>query len=146
MYGWSGAFVRIFLFIDIIRLAQPFLIISVSGKFELIFWNNFRNPFWGTIVIVFLWKESKTRKPIVDGVLWMDFAAAFFNEAKRSPGPNHKTCFSFALTIQWCYPKYWKSLCHFDPYLPMSINNQFYRVKIRFFSKFCSNGTMIFNI
>ena len=33
-------------------------------------------------------------------------------------------------TIQWCYPKHWKSLCHFDPCL----------------SKFCSYGTTIFNI
>ena len=29
----------------------------------------------------------------------------------------------------WCYPKYWKSLCHFDSCL--SMYNQFYRVKNR---------------
>ena len=32
----------------------------------------------------------------------------------------HQLCI-LSSTIQWCYPKYWKSLCHFDPCLSMSI-------------------------
>ena len=58
MDGWSGTFIGILMLIDIFWLAQPILIISVSWKFELIFWNNFRSSFWGTILI-FLLKESK---------------------------------------------------------------------------------------
>ena len=65
-----------------------------------------------------------------------------------SAGAKNFTNYILSSTIQWCYPKYWKSLCHFNPYLPYVDyyqNNQFYRVKISS-SKFCSNGTMIFNI
>ena len=32
----------------------------------------------------------------------------------------HQFCILSSI-IQWCYPKYWKSLCHFDSCLSMSI-------------------------
>ena len=51
-------------------------------------------------------------------------------------------------TIQWCYPKYWKLLCHFDSCFSMSIIIKiinFIESKIKF-SKFCSYGATIFNI
>ena len=59
----------------------------------------------------------------------------------------HQLCI-LSSTIQWCYPKYWKLLCHFDSCLSMSIIIKiinFIESKIEF-SKFCSYGTTIFNI
>ena len=60
----------------------------------------------------------------------------------------HQLCI-LSTTIQWwCYPKYCKSSCHFDPCLSMSIIIKiinFIESKIKF-SKFCSYGTTIFNI
>ena len=59
----------------------------------------------------------------------------------------HQLCI-LSSTIQWCYPKYWKSLCHFDPCLSMLIFIKiinFIESKIEL-SKFCFYGTTIFNI
>ena len=59
----------------------------------------------------------------------------------------HQLCV-LSSTIQWCYPKYWKSLCYFDSCLSMPIIIKiinFIESKIEF-SKFCSYGTIIFNI
>ena len=59
----------------------------------------------------------------------------------------HQLCI-LSSTIQWCYPKYWKSLCHFDPCLSMSIIIKiinFIESKIEFW-KFCSYGVTIFNV
>ena len=60
---------------------------------------------------------------------------------------DHQLCI-LSSTIHWCYPKYWKSLYHFDSCLSMSIIIKiinFIESKIEF-SKFCTYSTTIFNI